>query len=260
MKSGKVELLDDTTIEDGSLLDITVVKTGTQVRAEAKEKKRNNSKQNAVVFSCMGKPKSADPLVVFQILPKSPRATLAFKDYEFQTHIVLDDVMSALVKHAIQISKPPASVKTLMTRTLRKRSQMAIGPGTKAAETARNDLFQAIEDQDIDDENQLAIWYLAAAAMTGDSLQVATLVKELPGYAAESSVYQQGSVGHALAEFRQGEVAHHEDNLRRVLFQVVYRAVVRSRRSLSGNTPDVKLQKKELAELKSRLENEWPLD
>ncbi len=108
MKSGKVELLDDTTIEDGSLLDITVVKTGTQVRAEAKEKKRNNSKQNAVVFSCMGKPKSADPLVVFQILPKSPRATLAFKDYEFQTHIVLDDVMSALVKHAIQISKPPA--------------------------------------------------------------------------------------------------------------------------------------------------------
>jgi hypothetical protein len=260
MKSGKVELLDDTIIEDGSLLDITVVKTGTQVRAEAKEKKRNNSKQNAVVFSCMGKPKSADPLVVFQILPKSPRATLAFKDYEFQTHIVLDDVMSALVKHAIQISKPPASVKTLMTRTLRKRSQMAIGPGTKAAETARNDLFQAIEDQDIDDENQLAIWYLAAAAMTGDSLQLATLVKELPGYAAESAVYQQSSVGHALAEFRQDEIVRHEDKLRKILFQSVYHAIVRARRSLSGKSSDVKLQKKELAELKSRLEKEWPLD
>ena len=256
MKGGRVEFLDDVDIEEGSLLDIAVVKTATQLRLEEKAAARSVRAPAHIRFGVGGKALSDDPLIAFRAVPKSRVAALRFDGYTCTASLPLDDIQVALADYALTVGAPPPDVKKAIRSALGKRKRMVFSPNTKAAAALENSLLQVLDVPIVDDENTLALWHMAAAAATRNNQYIAQLLAELPVYAAEMDVNHGNRVstgGHGVANDRAKAIRTHEQALRKLLLVQVRSAVQRARRSLSGSSETEKLMKKEFKEIADKL-------
>jgi len=257
MKDGQVVLLDNVSIEDGSLLDVTVVKTGEQVRVEnAEQARRSDPVVACPEFSLVGKPTSSNPLTVFQRLPKGHTAKIRCTGYELRPHLVLTDVQLELAQFALRECSPPKSVLVAMKRLIRERSSMGISPGTKANERARGEILTLLDQLRPSDDDALALWHVTAATILGETASIPVFLSEVPQHIAERELKKTcDKEGHAAEAIRKQVTQDVESSLQLLLSDCVAKAVTRFRRALSGNSDLVRAQKRELSQLKTAFEN-----
>jgi hypothetical protein len=259
VKCGKIFLLDNVSIENGSLVDVSVFKSGTEIFQEKALSDRGCKSTSSVPFSLKGKNWRDDPVLVFQDLPKSPTAMIRFQEFVVEPNIEFASVMSALVEHAIASTKPNPDVVKQLKRILRKRIRMEFRPGTQVARSYRHELFQLLERQQVEDENPLSVWLLCAAAITGGNNEIAVLLREYSGFRAEIDVIRrfQTSSGHNEQDFRAKSVRAHEERLRCILCRKIVESVRRMKRcnDPAGSKDMFQRECKELVEHFSQLAN-----
>ncbi|MEM1062559.1 MAG: hypothetical protein AAGJ97_09575 [Planctomycetota bacterium] len=258
---GRVELLDPMPFEEGSLLDVTLVKTGAEVRIEQAEADRTTPSAEPIFFSIKGKPKSADPLEIFADTPNSPVVTVRFRDFATTCPLETYYIIDLLAKHIIAISEPPKPIDKILKKAIRGRSNREIMPGTKAANQIRGELQIATDTLPVDCEAKFSLWAIAGGLAISPARAIANAVTEIPEFAAESDfdvwerTQKKSPRGRAaeqqLATFR----AARKQDLRAVFWMLTRATVDRTRRSLSGSGSAVTAKKAELQALAARLKS-----
>ena len=109
MKRGRIVLLDDANIENGSLLDITVVRTPDQLKMERQAAGRRSAAES-IRFAFPKKKFSDDPIELFRHSTKTPTPKIRFDGYESTAHVVNDSVQLSFAEFLIGFKKPSAKL------------------------------------------------------------------------------------------------------------------------------------------------------
>lgn len=259
VRQGRIVLVDEVDLEDGSILEIRVVKSGTQIRMENEAASRARTQSSPLRFGWTKSKMSSDPIEIAARLPKSNVPKLKFDGYVTPLPLggFTEDLLKDLATFAIGLSDPPEEIVRKVQTAFRRRNRGALVADSKEAREFNRTIRDELESQALEDENRLALWHVAAAASTRGTAYVVTALNEIPIHAAEIEVDVQHRQ-HKGARFsatvvREEQVAHYQAELRRRLFDLLIARVRALRRSYSGSNAELKLARKELGEIASQL-------
>ena len=255
-KRGRVELLDSAEIEEGSLLDITVVRSGTEAKLVRKAQQRQDT--SVEIRYAFGRSKlSADPLAVFHHVPKTSVPNVRFEGYATTVPcgMITGAVLVALADYTLELLHPTGRVEAAIRKVMRKRKRNEFGGDSQTSNTHRKELLSLLEAEAEMDDAQIELASLAIGAVTGTASSIPTCLKELPELATCLEVDGVAARrGHQYQEQREAAMTRHQDSLRILLIDLLVGYVKVRRRAMSGGGGEDKLTRSELTSIAKRLQ------
>ncbi|MEO1529774.1 MAG: hypothetical protein AAFX06_30550 [Planctomycetota bacterium] len=256
IKKGRVELLDDVEIPDGTLLDISVIETPEETSLKTAKRKRDDHPERPLRFGFAGKKlRTSDPLELLQQLPKGDVSTVRFEDYRATCHVLLHEWQCELAEYTLGLHPPPENIAKLFRRGLRQRRRLELAPGSSSANELATRVRELSDQVEVLSEDGMSLWFTALTLITGDTAVVADAMSELfefaPRVHAENACndtsptrrHELESEGHNLLK----------SDLRDILFRELRGAASRARKGLAGPEEAIKLLRRELSEIAKRL-------
>ena len=258
MKKGRVEILEDVFISDGSLLDVVVVETAEE-KSLKKAKQQRKGSADPLRFCFVGKKQlTDDPIVFLKRLATSKVSNVRFEKYRATCHVFPCDLQCAMAEFMLSLHPPVEKVHKLFRRMIRRRTRFEFNPGTRIARQFADEIKTEIEKIPIDFENGMSLWFPSISLIAGGVETVSNALVDINEYGPELAVEKamaERKVGATKAEkIREQAGDEIELGLRNLVFDQLKRAVIRSRRKNSSPSESEKMIRKELSEIAKRLE------
>ncbi|MEO1614284.1 MAG: hypothetical protein AAFV88_00455 [Planctomycetota bacterium] len=263
MKKGRVELLDDVEIANGTLLDIVVVETPEESRLKTAKKKREVSPK-PLRFCFVGKKQlTDDPLLFLKRMSNSTVSNVQFENYRATCHVIPSDLQCALATYMLGLRPPSEKVAKAFRAAIRQRTRFEFNPNTRKAQKLVDEIREKLDQVEEDSEDAIGLWHSAIHPITADAKTINQTLKELFVFGPQLAVWaaeQKKSVGATEAgKIERASKEKMTRDLQVMVLDQLKKAAIRSRRKNSGTSETDKLVRKELSEIAKRLDEAKPI-
>ena len=261
MKRGRVEIFDQVDIPNGTLLDIVVIETVEEKSFKTARKKRKAGPEKPLRFTFVGKKQlTADPIVFLKRMAKSTVSNVRFDGYKATCHVIPCDLQCAVAEYMINLFPPPAKIAKLLRKAIRQRTRFEFNANTRKGNKFIGELRELVDLAEGDIDTGCNLWFAAIHLIVGGVDTVPNALVELNEFGplvAREKIEQKKRLGPTQGKKIEDAARQEIDTeIRKIVFDQLKRAAVRSRKKNSSPSESAKMERKELSEIAKRLEKE----